>query len=123
MMCPPSLDRSVKERAFCAPNGELGIHIGDADRFLAACRNDGVEVLGWELWVVDHAWGDEFDGPVSAPGSWCGGIPTRNENLPVVFSFGGDADDAERQLASIDLNAEVLPEWLPHIRINFTLAE
>jgi hypothetical protein len=40
-----------------------------------------------------------------------------------VFSFDGDADDAQRQLASLDLNAEMLPEWVPYVRINFTLAD
>lgn len=44
-------------------------------------------------------------------------------NIPAVIGFEGDADEAERQLASFDLSNEVLPEWLPHVRVNFTLGE
>jgi len=123
MMYPPSLDHAVKERAFRAANGELGIRPEDVTSFLVACRGDRVEVLGWELWVIDHAWGNDFNGPVAAPGTWCGGIPTTSESLPVVFSFDGDVDEAERQFAGLDLQAEVLPEWLPHVRVNFTLGD
>lgn len=43
--------------------------------------------------------------------------------MPAVYGFDGDADEADRQLASLDLPSEVLPEWLPHIRVNFTLGE
>jgi hypothetical protein len=67
MMFPPSLPDYVKARAFRATNGELGIMPGDAGAFLDACRSDGVEVLGWELWIVDHFVGLEkqrrFVGP------------------------------------------------------------
>lgn len=110
-------------RAFHAPNGELGIHPEDVTTFLAACRKDRAEVLGWELWVIDHAWGDHINGPVKAPGTWCGGIPINGNKLPVVFSFCGDVDETERQFQSVDLQAEVLPDWLPHVRVNFTLAD
>lgn len=125
MMFPPSLDHTIRARAFLAANGELGIHPKDVASFLAACRVDCAEVLGWELWVIDHTWGDHINinGPVSAPGAWCGGIPVKGNTLPVVFSFGGDVDEAERQFASVDLQAEVLPDWLPHVRVNFTLAD
>ena len=73
--------------------------------------------------MINHAWGDHFNGPVPAPGTWCGGIPLKGNNLPVVFSFVGDLDEAERQFASVDLQADVLPDWLPHVRVNFTLAD
>jgi hypothetical protein len=121
MLWSPSLDPAVRSRAFQATNGELGLLLEDAASFLAACREDCVEVLGWELWVVDHAWGQHFNGPVPAPGLWCGGIPVKGHKLPVVYSFDGDVNEAERQLASLDLSSEVLPEWLPHVRLNFTL--
>lgn len=42
-------------------------------------------------------------------------------DLPVVYGFDGDADESERQLAELDLSSEVPPEWLPHVRVNFTL--
>ena len=123
MLFPPSLDQAIRARAFHAANGELGIHPQDVTSFLSACRKDRAEVLGWELWVIDHAWGDQFSGPVSAPGKWCGGVPVKSNTLPVVFSFDGDVDEAERQFANVDLQAEVLPDWLPHVRVNFTIAD
>lgn len=123
MLWPPSLDPVVRSRAFHATNGELGVLPKDAASFLAACREDRVDVLGWELWVVDHAWGQHFNEPVPAPGLWCGGIPVKGQNIPTVYGFDGDANEAERQLASLDLSSEVLPEWLPHVRVNFTLGE
>ena len=95
----------------------------DVAFFLAACREDRVDLLGWELWVVDHASGERFNGPVAAPGLWCGGVPVRGQDIPAVYGFEGDADQVERQLATLNLAAEVLPEWLPHVRVNFTLAD
>lgn len=123
MLWPPSLDPAVRSRAFHAANGELGVLPEDAASFLLACRKDRVKVLGWELWVVDHAWSHHFNGPVPSPGRWCGGIPVREYDMPAVYGFDGDADEADRQLASLNLPSEVLPEWLPHIRVNFTLRE
>lgn len=89
--------------------------------FLAACRKDRVQLLGWELWVVDHVWSQQLNGRVPAPKLRCGGIPVQGHNSTAVYECDGDADEAERQLASLDLSSEVLPEWLPHVRINFTL--
>jgi hypothetical protein len=120
MMFPPSLSADIKERAFVATNGELGVLPSDTQSFLRACRDDGVEVLGWEFWVVDHVWGQN-NAPVAAAGSWCGGIPLRGESVPAIISGTGDADDAERQIAAFDLDAEVLPQWVPLVRVNFTL--
>jgi hypothetical protein len=87
----------------------------------AFALTEPLEVLGWELWVVDHAWGKHFNGPVPAPGLWCGGVPVKGHDIPVVYGVDGDADEAERQLANLDLSSEVLLEWLPHVRVNFTL--
>jgi hypothetical protein len=121
MMYPPSLPADVKERAFHAANGELGILPDDAASFLASCRADGIEVLGWELWVVDHAWRSGTNGPVPAIGLWCGGIPVRAHDVPAVIGGEGNADETGHQLAAMDLRTEVHPEWLPHVRVNFTL--
>lgn len=110
MEYPPSLPEDVKARAFRASNGELGLDPADASSFLAACRSDSVEVLGWELWVVDHAWGIETNAPVPAPGYWCGGIPVQDCNVPAVVGGEGDVDEAERQICSRDLAAEVQPK-------------
>jgi hypothetical protein len=122
MAYPPSLPEDVKSRAFRAANGEIGVRPADASSFLAACRSDGVEVLGWELWVVDHDWGNETnEEPVAAKGSWCGGIPMQNHDVPAVVGGEGDVDETLRQLSSMDLTAEVKPRWLAHVRVNFTL--
>jgi hypothetical protein len=118
---PPSLPEDVKARAFRAANGELGVLSDDAPSFLAACRSDGVDVLGWELWVVDHGWASDFSSPVPSKGVWCGGIPLVGHDVPAVWGGEGNADETERQLASLDLAAEVEPAWLPHVRVNFTL--
>ena len=121
MMYPPSLPQDVKARAFLASNGELGIIPADASTFLSACRADGVEILGWELWIVDHYWDIDSNTPVPARGSWCGGIPVRGYDVPGVWGGEGDVDETERQLSSIDLASEVQPAWLAHVRVNFTL--
>jgi hypothetical protein len=121
MMYPPSLPEDVKARAFRAGNGELGVLPSDAQSFLATCRSDGLEVLGWELWVVDHQWGLGTNSPIPAKGSWCGGVPVRDHAVPAVVGGSGNAAETEDQLAAIDLSAEVQPEWLPYVRVNFTL--
>lgn len=122
-MFPPSLPESLKQRAYRATNGELGVHPADAASFLRVCRQDGVEVLGWELWVVDNTWGADPNGPVPAPGQWCGGIPLQGERVPAVVGGEGDVEDTASQLAAFNFEAKVKPSWLPYIRVNFTLAE
>ncbi|MEN3952362.1 hypothetical protein [Iodidimonas sp. SYSU 1G8] len=123
MFNPPSLADAVKARAFHAQSGELGLHLGDARSFLDACRHDGIEVLGWELWVIDHVWGTVENGPVPAPGLWCGLIPFRGELAPAIVGGEGDADATQNQLAAIDLNVQVEPIWIFYVRVNFTLAD
>lgn len=120
MTYPPSLPHTVRARAFVASNGELGVLPQDVGAFLSACRADAVEVLGWELWLADHAWGDGGR-PVSAIGMWCGGIPVAGESAPSIISGIGDVDDSQRQLEELDLSAEVDAKWAPHVRVNFTL--
>ena len=56
MLYPPSLSAEIRARAFRAMNGELGIRPEDVGAFLDICDSDGIEVLGWEAWVADHAW-------------------------------------------------------------------
>jgi hypothetical protein len=121
MMFPPNLPQEVRARAFIAENGELGILPDDANAFLDACRTDGATVLGWELWVVDHIWGTNTNGPVPARRSWCGGVPMRGQSLPAVGRGDGDIEETSAQLTALDLDA-IEPIWLPFIRINFTLA-
>jgi hypothetical protein len=109
MMSPPSLPLEVRERAFTATNGELGLLLSDASAFLSACRADNVEVLGWELWLVD---------PFSR--QWTGLLPMVGSATPGVFSFDSDASTSEKQLAELDLN-QIEASVLPCIRVNFTL--
>ena len=122
MMYPPSLPADVKARAFVATNGELGIIPNDAPMFLQSCRADSVEVLGWELWLVNHTWESE-NAPVASVGLWCGGIPCSDEVAPAVVGGTGDVEETERQLAAFDIDAKVQPKLLPHVRVNFTLKD
>ena len=122
-MFPPSLPEDLNARAYHATNGELGVLPVDATSFLRVCKQDGVEVLGWELWVVDHTWEAETNGPVPACGLWCGGIPLQSEQLPAVVGGTGNLEDTARQLAAFDFEADVQPLWLPYVRVNFTLAD
>ncbi|MEO5773253.1 MAG: hypothetical protein ABIQ32_03930 [Sphingomicrobium sp.] len=121
MFYPPSLPDDVKSRAFRAGNGELGVLPADAPAFLAACKRDDVKVLGWELWVVDHDWDADTNSVVPASGCWSGLIPVKNYLEPAVIGGDGGADDAQEQLASVDLSTEVQPAVLSYIRVNFTL--
>jgi hypothetical protein len=121
MLYPPSLPAHVKARAFRAANDELGILPIDAPAFLAACRADNVNVLGWELWVVDHFWDWKTRSPVPARGSWTGGIAMQDNGDVAVTAGEGDVDETEHQLASFDLKTEVPSTWLPYVRFNFTL--
>jgi hypothetical protein len=123
MMYPPSLPDEVRARAFRAGNGELGVLPADAPTFLAACRRDDVKVLGWELWVVDHQPDFDTNMVVPAAGWWSGLIPVQDQVEPSVIAGDGNAVEAEKQLASVDLSAEVRPDVLPYIRVNFTLDE
>jgi hypothetical protein len=123
MMFPSSLPEDVKARALIASNGEIGVLPADASSFLRACEQDGVEVLGWELWVVDHAWGTETNGPVQSSGLWCGGIPLQSGPLPAVVGGTGNLEETARQLEAFKFANQVQPIWLPHIRVNFTLAD
>jgi hypothetical protein len=120
VLFPSSLPKPVIARAFRAVNGELGVLLADAPSFLDACRTSDVEVLGWELWIVDHRWALD-NSPVPAAGDWCGGIPIIGEALPAVVGGEGDADEVERQLSAFDLATNVAPAWVPFIRVNFTL--
>jgi hypothetical protein len=101
---------------------ELGIVPSDANAFLASCAEDGVKVLGWELWIVDHSWARDSNDIAPSPGSWCGGVPIRGETALWVLGGEGDASETAQQLAEWDVAAKVEPAWLPYLRINFTLA-
>lgn len=122
MWFPPSLPRAVLARAFRADNGELGLCLADAPRFLSACEADDVALLAWELWIVDHRWPATGAGPERAPGQWCGLIPGRDPPLPCVVHGKGDAAACRAQLAELDLHW-VEPGWADYIRVNFTLDE
>jgi hypothetical protein len=78
MSLPPSLPRALEKRSFRAKNGGVGILPSDVPAFLKACEKDGIRVLGWVLWIVDHRWDFKKDKPVASPGDWCGGIPTKD---------------------------------------------
>jgi hypothetical protein len=112
----------VISRAFRAANGELGVMPADASAFLDACQADVVEVLGWELWLIDHHWNAALEEPGKAPGRWCGLIPMRGELLPSVVHGDGDLTSTRAELANIDLDVLIEARWAEYLRVNFTLA-
>lgn len=118
MLFPPSLSQAVLSRTFHAKNGELGLLLADAEDFLAACDKDAVEVLGWELWLVDHMW-NETGMQIPAPGLWCGGIPTIEGQA--FFGGSGGSNCCRREIANLKLPETIDDQWIPYVRINFTL--
>ena len=119
MVFPPSLAPELHARCFRAMNGELGVRLEDIPAFLDACDEDGVEILGWELWLADHAW----VAPTRieyVPGSWSGGIPGR-DGLPTVFAAAdGNSDAARAALRALPLDW-IEPAATPYLRFNFAL--
>jgi hypothetical protein len=119
MLFPPSLPPEIRVRAFRAMNGELGIRAEDVEAFLDICDADGVDVLGWELWLADHAW----VAPARVdyvPGSWSGGIPGRDGHPPAVAMADGNSHAARAAIARLSLDW-VEPAVAPYLRFNFAL--
>jgi hypothetical protein len=118
---PPSLAPSIMERAFRAANGEFAVRPADALALLDACAAKGVRVLGWELWLIDHAFDAGSKRPIRSEGAWCGLIPLIGETFPVVIGGSGDLAATRRQIAELDLHGLVDPLWRSEIRIHITL--
>ena len=72
---------------------------------------------------MDHQPDFDTNMVVPAAGWWSGLIPVQDQVEPSVIAGDGNAVEAEKQLASVDLSAEVRPDVLPYIRVNFTLDE
>jgi len=122
MEFPPSLSRDVLTRAFRAPNREIGILPTDADPFLTACEIDQVELLGWEVWLIDHRYDPESSEPIPSPSSWCGVIPTL-DGRSAIFGGEGNRDKPKNQIRATELELPELVDakWIPYLRYNFTL--
>jgi hypothetical protein len=119
MLFPPSLPQAVQLRAFRAANGELGILPSDAMAFLDSCQADRIEVLGWDLWLVNYR--SQPSGELMpAPGSWSGLIPVEGERVPCVFAASGDLSQTRREIGELKFDG-IERRWLDHLRINFTL--
>jgi hypothetical protein len=134
-LTPQSLSPEVRGRAFVAGNGELGIALRDIEAFLASCEGDGLAILGWEAWLVDHADGPKI-GPRRAVGEWTGLIPATTGTWPTVI---GDETDGTRtdeswpefvrrsvlaaraQISEVEWEKEVAAEWREFLRVNFTM--
>jgi hypothetical protein len=113
-----SLPAEILARSFQASNGELGILPADTDRYLAACEADGVAVLGWELWIIDHRMGITST-PIPTIGQWTGGVPTRSKGL-AIFGGSGGVEQTRREIRALDLARMVEARWLEYVRFNFT---
>lgn len=124
MLFPPSLSTEVLDRSFRAQNGEVGVLLGDAEAFLAACDRDEIELLGWELWLVDHICDPDSGEPQRQDGVVWGTVPTGAmlEPSPPMFVGGsGNSQQTRRDIAALSLHDEIKARWLGHIRFNFTL--
>ena len=121
MEFPPSLSPEIRARAFHAVNGEIALRPADATAFLDACQADGVSVLGWELWLVDHVFDSASKHPRRTAGSWCGLIPLRGGELPAVIAGSGGLEATREQIAAIDLDRLLEAPWREAIRIHITL--
>jgi hypothetical protein len=111
MSIPPSLPRALQKRSFRTRTGALAILPADAPAFIKACDKDGIRVLGWELWIVDHRWDLKKNKPVSSPGDWCGGIPTRGGMS--VISGKGKLPETEG----------LARKYCEYLRFNFTIQD
>jgi hypothetical protein len=121
MLYPPSLSPDILGRAFRAHNGELGLLPADVPAFLDACQADRVGVLGWELWLVDHAFDAGAKSPRISQGSWCGLIPLRADPLPAVVAGTGDLARTRAQIAELEFDLMIDALWRPYIRVNIAL--
>lgn len=115
----PSLPQALLARSFHSSEGEFGILPHDVDAFLRACERDGVPLLGWKLWIIDHRMGITST-PIPAIGQWTGGIPTRTRGV-ALFGSNGGLEQTRREIAALDLHAVVDRRWIEHVRFNFTL--
>ena len=123
MFYPPSLPLDVLARSFRAMNGELGLLPADVSAFLDACQTDGVRVLGWDLWLIDHAFDAGSKAPKMAKGSWCGLIPLRADPLPAVVAGTGDLARTRARIAELEFDLMFDAVWRPHIRVNIALED
>lgn len=119
MNFPPSLAADIHGRCFRATNGELGVRPEDVAAFLDACDADAIAVLGWEIWLADHAWvaPTRVD---HAPGSWSGGIPRRDGQPPQIATNDGDSQAARAAIRGLSFDW-VEPSARPYLRFNFAL--
>lgn len=111
MSLPPSLPQAVAKRSFRSKTGEFAILPADTQKFLKACDKDGIRVLGWELWIVDHRWDFKANKPVSSPGDWCGGIPTK-DGMSVMAGAGIG------KMPNVD---DIARKYADYLRFNFTI--
>ncbi len=121
LLFPPSLSPEVLERSFRARNGEVGVRLEDMEAFLTACERDQIEVLGWDLWLVDHAWDDATNRVRRVPvsGYWCELIPGAGHDLPGIYVGQGDADECRDDIGKIDFSSADLAPWRDFLRLRF----
>ena len=132
---PPSFDSNRLANSFHVDNGEIGVLPLDVPEFLAACGNDGIAILGGEMWLSDYR--AAFEGnPIPQKGSWCGLIPWKGKNTTVVVSYSTKSrrfleswnkyvqrtiTETQGQINEINIDNEVETQYIPSVRFNFTL--
>jgi hypothetical protein len=111
---------AILARSFRAANGETAVRPADALAYLDACVSVGVEIDGWEAWLVDHSI-DETGQFLARKGAWSGLVPVRGAATPTVVGGEGDAEECRAQVEGLDFDGMFEPQWRPYIRINFTI--
>src|SRR5262249_4593751 len=102
---PPLCPLTSFAARFSPPTARPAFGPSAAEAFLQACETDGIEVLGWEAWIVHHRWDFDANWPRPAYGSWCGLFPT--ESHGELVGGTGDAGAARREIAEFTLE----PGW------------
>ncbi|OWJ67953.1 hypothetical protein BWR60_07030 [Inquilinus limosus] len=108
----------------------------DIETFFIACEQGDAVILGWEVWIVDHDADLSSGSPVFEIGQWCGLIPVITTSVPAVIGgglvsgrresepwaelVGRSVAMARDQIAEAKLAEEVVPDWQPFLRVNFT---
>ena len=111
---------AILARSFRASNGETAVSPADAIAYLDGCLAHGVEIDGWEVWLVDY----EIDAKgrfFARKGGWSGLVPVRGARTPSVVGGEGDAEECRAQVEALDIDGMFEPQWRPFIRINFTI--
>ena len=121
-LLPPSLPAAVKARIFLTDDEIMGVTQADVPSLLSVAEQDGWEIHGWDLVVIDHDWSlDGAPTPVPVKGHTCSGIPMPGRDGLTILSGFGTGADVVAEIAALDLKTLVEPEWLAFVRFHIIM--